>query len=67
MAISPREKISTDLKQVQEVGKLRSDRIREIIRQAVFEMQTEFQEGSVEFRAAIKDALFGSDRVASRK
>lgn len=60
MANSVKEKISTDLKQAKDVGQLRADRIREIVRSAIAQVLSEFKEGSGEIRSLVKDAFSGA-------
>jgi hypothetical protein len=55
-----KERITTDLEQMKEVGKHRSDRIREIVRQAMSELQSELKAGSGEVRSVVKDAFSGA-------
>jgi hypothetical protein len=59
MSNSVKEKISTDLKQVQEVGKARSHRIREIVQTAVFQIFSEVKSGSGDIRAIVQDVVEG--------
>ncbi|PSB23980.1 histidine kinase [Stenomitos frigidus] len=57
MSTPVKDKLSTELKQVKEVGKLRSDRIRAILRAAVSQVTAEFKEGSGDFRSIVKDVF----------
>lgn len=57
MSNSVKDKITTDLQQAREVGKLRSDRVREIVRSAVEQVASEFKTGSSELRNLVKDAI----------
>lgn len=57
MSTPVKDKLSTDLKQVKEVGKLRRDRIRDIVRAAVAQVATEVKEGSRDFRTIVKDVF----------
>ncbi|MBW4537882.1 MAG: apolipoprotein A1/A4/E family protein [Myxacorys chilensis ATA2-1-KO14] len=57
MANSVKEKISSDLKQVKEVGQLRRDRIRDIIQGAISQVMSEVKGGSGEVRSIVKDAF----------
>jgi len=57
MSTPVKDKLSTDLKQVKEVGKLRSDRVRDIVRSAVAQVAAEFKEGSRDFRSIVKDVF----------
>lgn len=52
-----KDRITEDLKQAKTVGQLRSDRIREIIRSALMQVQSEVKEGSSELRALVKEAF----------
>jgi polyhydroxyalkanoate synthesis regulator phasin len=60
MASGLKEKITEELQQAKGVGKLRSDRIREIIAAAFSQMQTEIKTGSSELREIIRDAFSAS-------
>ncbi|MBE9167611.1 histidine kinase [Pleurocapsales cyanobacterium LEGE 06147] len=57
MSNSVKERITTDLQQVKEQGKLRAERIREIVQTAVSEAMIEFKEGSGEIRQIVRDAV----------
>jgi hypothetical protein len=57
MSSSVKEKISADLKQAKDTGKLRGDRIREILYSAVSEIKSELKEGSGELRSLVKDVF----------
>ncbi len=57
MATSVKEKITSDLKQVREVGKLRRDRIRDIVSAAASQIKLEVKEGSGEFRSLVKEVF----------
>jgi hypothetical protein len=57
MSTPVKDKLSTELKQVKEVGQLRSDRVRDIVRAAVAQVATEFKEGSRDFRSIVKDVF----------
>lgn len=57
MSTPVKDKLSTELKQVKEVGKLRRDRIRDIVRAAVAQVATEVKEGSRDFRTIVKDVF----------
>ncbi len=52
-----KEQIQTDLQQVKETGQLRTERIREIVKAAVFQVASEFKAGSTEIRTLVKDAV----------
>ncbi len=52
-----KEQITTDLQQAQEEGKLRSERIREIVQAAVSQATSEIKEGSTEIRLIVKEAV----------
>lgn len=54
-----KERITTDLKQVKEVGQVRTDRVREIIRSAASQLASELKAGSGELRGLVKD-IFSS-------
>jgi hypothetical protein len=43
-----KEQIQLDLRQAKETGQLKSERIREIVKSAVSQVSSEFQEGSHE-------------------
>jgi polyhydroxyalkanoate synthesis regulator phasin len=51
-------KITEDLQKAREEGKLRADRIREIVQSAVSQTSSEFKEGSGEIREIVKEAVF---------
>jgi myosin heavy subunit len=55
--MSIKDKLTEDLDQAKEVGKLRSDRIREIITAAFSQLQAEIKEGSGDLRPLAKDAF----------
>ncbi|MBD2089853.1 histidine kinase [Microcoleus sp. FACHB-1515] len=57
MPESMKEQLSSDLKRAKEEGKLRSDRIREIVQAAVSAAISEFKGGSGEIRTIVKDAV----------
>lgn len=57
MTSSLKDKIVSDLKKSQEIGKLRSDRIREIISAAISQLKSEFKGGSSEIRPLVKEAF----------
>ncbi len=57
MPNSIKTKITDDLQKAKEEGKLRSEKIREIVQTAVAQGVTEFKEGSGEIRSIIKDAV----------
>ncbi|MBW4580888.1 MAG: histidine kinase [Tildeniella nuda ZEHNDER 1965/U140] len=57
MSTPVKDKLATELKQVKEVGKVRSDRIREIVRAAISQVTAEFKEGSSDFRSSVKDVF----------
>ncbi|AFW93643.1 hypothetical protein ANA_C10851 [Anabaena sp. 90] len=52
-----KEQIQLDLRQAQETGQLKSERIREIVKSAVSQVGSEFQEGSHELRNLVNDAV----------
>ncbi|MBW4470464.1 MAG: histidine kinase [Stenomitos rutilans HA7619-LM2] len=57
MSTPVKDKLSTELKQVKDVGKLRRDRIRDIVSAAIAQVTTEVKEGSRDFRAIVKDVF----------
>jgi hypothetical protein len=57
MPDSIKTKITADLEKAKEEGKLRSDRIREIVQSAVSQASSEFKEGSGEIRSLAKEAV----------
>lgn len=57
MSDSIKTKITDDLQKARGEGKLRSERIREIVQSAVSQASTEFKEGSSEIRLIIKEAV----------
>lgn len=57
MPESMKEQLSSDLKKAKEQGKLRSERIREIVQAAVSAAISEFKGGSTEIRTIVKDAV----------
>ncbi len=52
-----KEQIQLDLHQAQETGQLKAERIREIVKSAVSQVGSEFQEGSHELRNLVNDAV----------
>jgi len=52
-----KEQIQLDLRQAKETGQLKSERIREIVKSAVSQVGSEFQEGSHELRNLVNDAV----------
>lgn len=52
-----KEKIQTDLQQAKTAGQLRSERIREIVKNSVSQVAMEFKEGSSELKTLVKDAV----------
>jgi hypothetical protein len=52
-----KEQIQMDLRQAQETGQLKSERIREIVKSAISEVGSEFQEGSHELGSLVNDAV----------
>jgi hypothetical protein len=52
-----KEQIQLDLRQAQETGQLKSERIREIVKSAISQVGSEFQEGSHELRNLVNDAI----------
>lgn len=57
MPNSIKDQVTDDLKKAKEEGKLRVERIREIVQSAVSQAVSEFKGGSREIRPAIKDAV----------
>jgi hypothetical protein len=57
MPDSVKTKITADLEKAKEEGKLRSDRIREIVQAAVSQATLELKEGSTEIRSVVRDAV----------
>ncbi len=49
--------ITEDLQKAKEEGKLRSERIREIVKSAVYQASSEVKEGSGEIRVLVKEAV----------
>jgi hypothetical protein len=52
-----KEKITSDLNKIKEEGKLRRDRIKEILQSAVSQAISELKEGQSEVRSVVKDAV----------
>src|ERR687886_699971 len=57
MPDSIKTQITNDLQKAKEEGKLRAERIREIVQSAVSQSASEFKEGSSEIRLTIKEAI----------
>ncbi len=57
MPDSVKDRIATDLKQAKEAGQLRTERIREIVKNAVSQVATELRTGSGEVRTVVKDVI----------
>ncbi|MBD2464638.1 histidine kinase [Oscillatoria sp. FACHB-1407] len=57
MSQSFKDQISNDIQKAKEEGKLRSDRLREIVKLAVSSAASELREGSGEIRSLVKDAV----------
>ncbi|HEY9632252.1 MAG TPA: histidine kinase [Coleofasciculaceae cyanobacterium] len=57
MPNSVKDQITADLQKAKQEGKLRSERIREIVQSAVAQATSEFKEGSTEIRSVVKDAV----------
>lgn len=55
MANPVKDRITADLQKAKEEGKLRGDRLREIVQAAVAQAGSELKEGSTEFRVVVKD------------
>jgi len=51
------DKLSSDLQQAQSEGKLRAERIREIVKSAVSEVGSEFKDGSQDIRGLVKEVV----------
>lgn len=51
------EQIRTDLQRAKQAGQLRTDHIREIVRDAISQIATEFRHGSGEIRAIARETL----------
>lgn len=52
-----KEQIQVDLRQAKETGQLKAERIREIVKSAISQVGSEFQEGSHELRNLVNDAV----------
>ncbi|AKG24310.1 hypothetical protein [Calothrix sp. 336/3] len=57
MSQNIKEQITLDLQKVKETGQLRTDKIREIVKNAVSQVITEVKAGSGELRLIVKDAV----------
>ena len=57
MSESIKTKITTDLEKAKQEGKLRTERIREIVQSAVAQTASEFKEGSGEIRSIVQEAI----------
>ena len=57
MPNSIKTKITDDLQKAKQEGKLRTERIREIVQAAVSQTSSEFKEGSGEIREIVKEAI----------
>jgi predicted Zn-dependent protease with MMP-like domain len=57
MASNIKEKIQADLQKVKSTGQLRSEQIREIVKNAIAQVSDEFKAGSSEISALVKDAV----------
>jgi hypothetical protein len=57
MADSVKDKVAEDLKLAKDAGKVRSDRVREIIATAVAQVRQELKQGSGEIRPLVKEAF----------
>ena len=57
MADSVKDKVAEDLKLAKDAGKVRSDRVREIIAAAVAQVRQELKQGSGEIRPLVKEAF----------
>lgn len=57
MADPLKDQLKTDLQKAKEEGKLRADRIREIVQSAVSQANSELKEGSTEVRSLAKEVI----------
>ena len=57
MSNSIKTQITSDLQKAKDEGKLRTERVREIVQSAVAQAASEFKEGSSEIRLIVKDAV----------
>ncbi|NEQ29787.1 MAG: histidine kinase [Leptolyngbya sp. SIO4C5] len=57
MADNIKDRIQTDIQQAKETGKLRGDRLKDIVRNAVSQASAELKEGTQEIRIIFKDAI----------
>lgn len=57
MPESLKTKLTDDLQKAKEEGKLRTERIREIVQAAVFQTTSELKEGSGEIRSIVKETI----------
>lgn len=57
MSDSIKDQITTELHKAKDEGKLRSERIREIVQAAVSQATSELKEGSIEIRSIMRDAV----------
>ncbi len=57
MSDSIKTRINADIQKAKEEGKLRSERVKEIVKIAVAQAISEFKEGSNEIRSIVKDAV----------
>ncbi|MCD8485769.1 MAG: histidine kinase [Desertifilum sp.] len=57
MSNTMKEKIAADLEKAKAEGTLRTERIREIVKEAVSQTVTEFKQGASEIRLVAKDAI----------
>lgn len=62
-----KDKIVADLQKAKSEGKLRSEKIREIVSSAVSEAASEVKEGSGEIRSLVKDAVSATINVLKEK
>ncbi|MBD2104601.1 histidine kinase [Leptolyngbya sp. FACHB-261] len=54
---SVKEHVTAELSRVKEVGQLRSDRVREIVRDAVAQVTDELKAGTIDVRSIVRDAV----------
>lgn len=57
MANNIKEQIKADLQQAKQTGHVRTERVREIVRDAVSQVISELKEGSSELRTIVRDAV----------
>lgn len=67
MTNTSKDKIFSDLEKAKAEGKLRSEKIREIVSHAVSESAAELKEGSVEIRSLVNEAVSATINVFKEK